>query len=58
MPQFNIAILHEMRGDRAAAERAVAEATRLGYAGGTVDTMAHAAQSLLARVEGRSAPTT
>jgi tetratricopeptide (TPR) repeat protein len=58
VPQFNIAILHEMRGDRATAERAVAEATRLGYTGGTVDTMAHAAQSLLAQIEGRSASTT
>lgn len=58
VPQLNIAILHEMRGDRAAAERAVAEATRLGYAGGTVDTVVHAAQSLLAQIEGRSASTT
>jgi tetratricopeptide (TPR) repeat protein len=57
VPQLNIAMIHEMRGDRATAERAVAEATRLGYTGGTIDTVVHAAQSLLAQIEGRGAST-
>jgi hypothetical protein len=54
LPYFNLAILQEMRGDRAGSERSVSEAARLGYTGGTLEFVIHRAQSLLARVEGAS----
>lgn len=53
LPHFNMAVLHEMRGNRTLAEKALAEAVALGYSGGTVDTIINHAHVLLARAEGR-----
>jgi tetratricopeptide (TPR) repeat protein len=53
IPHFNMAVVHEMRGNRMLAENALAEAKRLGYSGGTIDVILNRAQSLLAGVEGR-----
>ena len=51
--RFNMAVLHEMRGARMLAEKALADAARLGYSGGGLDMVINRAQSILARVEGR-----
>jgi hypothetical protein len=53
LPHFNMAVLHELRGNRILAEQSLAESKRLGYFGGTIDSIVKRAQSLLARVEGR-----
>jgi tetratricopeptide (TPR) repeat protein len=53
LPFFNLAVLHSARGDRGMAERAAAESSRLGFTGGTIDTVLLRAQSLLARLQGR-----
>lgn len=53
LPHFNMAVLHEMRGNRILTDESLAESTRLGYSGGTIDAIVNRAQSLLARVEGR-----
>ncbi|WP_293368329.1 hypothetical protein [Nevskia sp.] len=55
LPHFNMAIVHELRGNRAQAIEAIEKARRLGYTGGTVDTVIRKGQSLLALVESRSA---
>jgi len=55
LPHFNLAIVHELRGDRASAADAVERARRLGYTGGTLDTVIRKSQSLLASIEGRAA---
>jgi Flp pilus assembly protein TadD len=53
LPFYNLAVLHSARGDRGMAERAAAESSRLGFTGGTIDTVLGRAQSLLARLEDR-----
>ncbi len=55
LPHFNLAIVHELRGNRADAAEAVERARQLGYTGGTLDTVIRKSQSLLASVEGRAA---
>jgi tetratricopeptide (TPR) repeat protein len=55
LPHFNLAIVHELRGNRAGAAEAVERARQLGYSGGTLDTFIRKSQSLLASVEGRAA---
>lgn len=54
LPHFNLAIVHELRGNRAGAAEAVERARQLGYTGGTIDTVIRKSQSLLASVEGRA----
>ncbi len=39
LPHFNLAIVHELRGNRAGAAEAVGRARQLGYTGGTLDTV-------------------
>src|SRR5262245_6475099 len=56
VPHFNIAVLHQIRGNRPLAEQAAAEAARLGFARSTIDAVIYHAQSILARVEGRGVP--
>ena len=53
IPHFNLAVLHEMRGNNTLAIESVAEANRLGFSGGTIDIVLTRAQALLAKVEGR-----
>lgn len=53
LPYFNMAVLHEIHGNRVLSEKALAEASRLGYSGGTIDIIINRAGSLLARIEGR-----
>src|SRR5690606_15160624 len=47
LPHFNMAVLHEMRGNRILTDESLAESTRLGYSGGTIDAIVNRAQSLL-----------
>ncbi|WP_428380976.1 hypothetical protein [Nevskia ramosa] len=54
LPHFNMAIVHELRGNRAEAIEAVEMARQLGYTGGTLDTVVRKGQSLLALAEGRA----
>ncbi len=56
IPHFNLAILHELAGDRAAAAQASAEAVRLGYTGGRIDAVIRAGQAAYASIEGRQLP--
>ena len=53
MPHFNLAILHELEGNRESAEQAASVAERLGFSGSSIDQAILAAQSLLAHLEGR-----
>ncbi len=55
LPHFNLAIVHELRGNRAGAVEAVERAHQLGYTGVTLDTVIRKSQSLLAFVDGRAA---
>lgn len=55
LPHFNLAIVHELRGNRADAAEAVERARQLGYNGGTLDVVIRKSQSLLASVEGGAA---
>lgn len=54
LPHFNLAIVHELRGNRVGAAESVERARQLGYTGGTLDTVIRKSQSLLASVEGRA----
>lgn len=58
LPHFNLAVLQEMRGNRMLAEAELEAAAKLGYVGGTVDTIVNHAQALLARAEGRGVKAT
>ena len=53
LPFFNLAVLHSARDERELAERAAAEAARLGFTGSTMDAVLNRASSVLAGVEGR-----
>ena len=52
LPFFNLAVVHSARNDREHAERAAAEAARLGFPGSTMDAVRRTrAASVLARVD-------
>ena len=55
IPYYNLALERVIADDHAEAERLMAEAERLGLRHGGLDTMIRQAQSLYARVEGRTA---
>lgn len=56
VPFFNLAILYSARNEQDLAARAAAEATRLGFTGGTMDVVLGRAAAVLAGVEGRATP--
>lgn len=56
LPFFNLAVLHLARNDREFAERAAAEAVRLGYTRSTMDAVLNRTASVLAGIEGRATP--
>lgn len=56
LPFFNLAVLHSARNEPEFAERAAAEAARLGFTGSTMDTVVRRAASVLATVEGKATP--
>jgi len=48
LPYFNLAIVHELRGNRLEAAAAAERARQLGYTGGTLDKVIHKSQFLSA----------
>lgn len=58
IPYFNLAILHELEGNRESAEQAATAAGCLGFSGGKIEQVVLAAQSVFARVEGHGTSST
>lgn len=55
LPYFNCAVLAMIRGEKAEAVKLLNDSARLGYSGGSIDTLIQRAQSVLAQIEGRGA---
>ena len=53
IPHVNLAVIGQAQGRHDAAARHAGDAVRLGYSGGTVDSIVATGQSLAARLEGR-----
>jgi tetratricopeptide (TPR) repeat protein len=53
VPHLNLAVLASMDGDADESRRHLEEASRFGYRGTSVDTIARQAQEILAMIEGR-----